>query len=506
MTVAMATQIDTLKIIDWGLLDYATALSRQKELVEKRLNGQAGDCLILVEHPPVVTVGKSGSHEDLLLTEDQLRAKEIDLFFVDRGGNATCHGPGQMVAYPIMKLEKKDLQLYVRTLLDAIVAVLMTYGLEPELKKGNPGVWVCGKKIASIGIAVNQWVTCHGVALNISNDLSLFGCIVPCGHAAEIITSMEKEIGAPIDKLEVKRKFIREFSARLENGDAGIGRHPHWLHLPSPQTDLAKKTERLLLDMRLNTVCESAVCPNIGECFSRGTATFLILGDRCTRACRFCAIDKALPEPLDLEEPGRVALAVQKLNLGYVVITSVTRDDLPDGGAGQFARTIEKIRSLCPGTRIEILVPDFKGELEPIQMVCNTRPDMFNHNIETVPRLYETVRPQASFQRSLSVLALAAESGLPVKSGMMLGLGETSNEVEFTLKELRKVGCRYLTLGQYLAPSSNHIPVNRYVQPYEFEEWAIKAEIMGFQEVAAGPLVRSSYKADQMGSVKVAAA
>jgi lipoic acid synthetase len=506
MVIEMAVQTNKIKIIDWGLLDYETALSRQSKLVGKRLGGQAGDCLILVEHPPVVTIGKSGSYEDLLLSEDQIRAKKVGLYFVDRGGNATCHGPGQMVAYPIMKLEQKDLQLYVRTLLDTIAAVLRSYGLEPELKKGDPGIWVRCKKIASIGIAVNQWVTCHGVALNIDNDLSLFNCIIPCGHEGEIMTSMKKEIGAPIDKLEVKRNFIREFSKRFRNEDTDIGRHPDWLHLPFPQTALTEKTAQILSDMRLSTVCESAICPNIGECFGRGTAAFLILGNRCTRRCRFCAIDKAIPEPLDMEEPGRLALAVQKLNLAYVVITSVTRDDLPDGGAGQFARTIGEIRSLCPGTRIEILVPDFKGDPDLIQMVCDARPDMFNHNIETVPRLYETVRPQASFQRSLKVLSLASESNLPVKSGMMLGLGETSSEVESTLVELMKNGCRYLTLGQYLAPSPDHIPVARYVQPHEFEEWARKAEGMGFKDVAAGPFVRSSYRADQMAAEKIAAA
>lgn len=493
-------QKNKLEILDWGQLEYGLALERQKILVDECLKGESGDRLIIVEHPPVVTLGQSGSQDDLRVTAEELRAQGVSLISVDRGGRATCHVPGQMVAYPIIKLETQDLHWYVRTLLTTVASVLRTYGLDPEQKKGNPGLWVRGKKIASIGVAVKQWITFHGIALNVSNDLSLFSYIVPCGHPTEIITSIEKETGVSIDQEEVKRRFIREFCERFNYEAPSVSRHPTWLQIPSPQTMAAEKTEWLLSTMHLHTVCESAHCPNMGECFARGTATFLILGNRCTRNCRFCAIDTAAPEPPDQEEPGRLALAVQKLNLPYVVITSVTRDDLPDGGARHFVRTMEEIRSRCPQTQIEILVPDFKGEHEAIQLVCNAHPEMFNHNIETVPRLYDTVRPQASFRRSLTVLEMAAHLGLPVKSGMMLGLGETPKEIEETLMELRAVGCQYLTLGQYLAPSQDHLPVARYIQPREFDEWGRKAKAMGFNAVVAGPLVRSSYRADQMRS------
>jgi len=225
----------------------------------------------------------------------------------------------------------------------------------------------------------------------------------------------------------------------------------------------------------------------------------MILGTKCTRNCRFCAVEKHdEPEPIDLSEPGRVAKAVKKMKLNYAVITSVTRDDLKDCGAGQFVQTIKEIIRISPETGIEVLVPDFQGDRYLIQKVCDALPDMFNHNIETVPRLYSRVRPQAKYKRSLGVLSIAAKSNLAVKSGLMLGLGEKEQEVLETLSDLRRAGCEYLTLGQYLAPSKKHFPVDRYVPPEEFNNWAKKAKEMGFKEVAAGPLVRSSYRAEQL--------
>lgn len=275
-------------------------------------------------------------------------------------------------------------------------------------------------------------------------------------------------------------------------------KHPPWLKARVSVSTQSREVHRLLGDLKLGTVCQSACCPNMGECFARGTATFMILGTFCTRNCRFCAVGNGTPDPPDPEEPLRLAKAVKHLNLRYVVVTSVTRDDLNDGGAGQFAKTIEAIRGKCPGTQVEILTPDFRGKLKPLKRVCRARPDMFNHNIETVPRLYDSVRSQAIFDRSLQVLAYAAEKGLKVKSGMMLGLGERPDEVASCLKSLLQTGCRYLTLGQYLAPSNTHVPVARYVQPHEFDQWAVKARAMGFDEVAAGPLIRSSYRAEEM--------
>ena len=257
---------------------------------------------------------------------------------------------------------------------------------------------------------------------------------------------------------------------------------------------MAKRLRRL----QLATVCQSADCPNQGQCFDRGTATFMILGTRCTRLCGFCAVDKGAPHAPDDGEPARIARAVQQLGLTHAVVTSVTRDDLPDGGAGHFAGTIQQIRKRCPGVSVEVLVPDFSGAIPALDTVCAVRPDVFNHNLETVPRLYADVRPLAGYRRSLGVLSTAASKGLRVKSGLMLGLGETQNEIKKTLLDLKYTGCRLLTLGQYLAPSKDHVPVARYVPPQEFEMWAETAHGMGFTAVASGPLVRSSYRAGEM--------
>lgn len=487
-----------LEILDWGLLSFSEAYARQQAFREERSFGASPDRLVIVEHPPVVTIGRSGNERDLCLPEAVFRQKGVELHSIDRGGRATYHGPGQLVAYPIIEIMNRDLHWYVHTLLETVASVLREYGLEPTFKDGNPGIWVAGKKIASIGIAVKKWITYHGVALNVNPDLTAFDWIIPCGHPDEIMTSMENELDQPVDLIEVRRRFIHQFCEHFGYPIAPRQRHPEWLKLPSPRTTVFEEVEQLLDDLRLGTVCQNAHCPNIGECFNRGIATFMILGDRCTRNCRFCAVDNGCPEPLNPEEPERVARAVQNLGLKYVVVTSVTRDDLEDGGAGQFVRTIEAIRKACPDTNVEVLVPDFKGSLKSLQQVCKARPDMVNHNIETVPRLYSLARPQARFERSLKILKFAAGQGLKVKSGMMLGLGEQPQEIIDTCLALRRTGCDYLTLGQYLSPSKDHIPVARYVQPEEFDRWAEKAKIMGFKEVAAGPLIRSSYKAEEM--------
>jgi lipoic acid synthetase len=276
------------------------------------------------------------------------------------------------------------------------------------------------------------------------------------------------------------------------------GRHPAWLVRPAPGTKAIDHMENKLNGFRLHTVCQSARCPNLGECFNRGIATFMILGDTCTRNCRFCAVEKGTPFKVDPDEPERVAVAAEELGLKYVVITSVTRDDFSDGGSGQFALTIKALRKRLPKACIEVLIPDFKGDEGALQALCNAGPDVLNHNIETVPRLYAVVRPQAEYQRSLKVLKFAVNQGLPTKSGLMLGLGETEDEIKATLEDLVNTGCRYLTLGQYLAPSKDHVPVARFIPPVEFNEWADAARKLGFVEVASGPLVRSSYHADEM--------
>ncbi|MBI5445082.1 MAG: lipoyl synthase [Deltaproteobacteria bacterium] len=256
-------------------------------------------------------------------------------------------------------------------------------------------------------------------------------------------------------------------------------------------------TQRVVSAHGLSTVCESARCPNRGECFSVRTATFLILGEVCTRGCAFCAVAHGKPEPPREDEPERLARAVEELGLDHVVVTSVTRDDLPDGGADHFARVVAALRRDCPGVTVELLVPDFAGSDEALAAVVTARPDVLAHNIETVPRLYPRVRRGAGYERSLGLLRRSKEldGRLPTKSGLMLGLGETAEEVEATLANLAGARCDLLTLGQYLSPSPLHAPVERYVEPEEFDTWRAKAEAMGFRSVAAAALVRSSYKA-----------
>jgi lipoic acid synthetase len=284
-------------------------------------------------------------------------------------------------------------------------------------------------------------------------------------------------------------------------------RIPQWLVPRAPKRPQLERLGGELKAMGLHTVCQSARCPNLGECFGRGTATFMILGDRCTRDCRFCAVQPAeggpaLPDP---NEPRRVAEAADRLGLRHVVVTSVTRDDLADGGAGQFAATIGAIRELLPAARVEVLVPDFGGDWEALQVVLVAAPDVLNHNVETVPRLYPQVRPQADYQRSLALLRRAGESaeGRPVvtKSGLMVGLGESEEEVLGVLDDLRRAGVAAITIGQYLQPTRSHLAVAEYVRPEQFERYGQKARAMGFRHVMSGPLVRSSYHAaDLLGA------
>ena len=282
------------------------------------------------------------------------------------------------------------------------------------------------------------------------------------------------------------------------------GRFPPWLRRRLPAAGRDGTVRRVLDDLGLTTVCSGARCPNQGECFARGTATFLILGETCTRSCRFCAIPSRPPDPPRDDEPAAVAEACDRMGLRYVVITSVTRDDLPDGGAEHFARTIRAVREKLPDAAIEVLTPDFRGAADAVRTVIDAGPDVFNHNIETVPRLYAEVRPQADYRQSLDVLALASrlasEAGRKIrtKSGLMVGLGETPDEVRQVLRDLRDVDCDILTIGQYLAPSTDHFPIDRFVHPEEFDAWKRDAEEMGFASVAAGPFVRSSYHADDV--------
>jgi lipoic acid synthetase len=272
---------------------------------------------------------------------------------------------------------------------------------------------------------------------------------------------------------------------------------PPWLKSRIPDGKNYHNLKSLMRRLKLHTVCEEARCPNVADCWNRQTATIMIMGDICTRSCSFCAVTTGKPLNLDREEPAHVAQALAHLNLKHVVITSVDRDDLPDGGAGHFAETIGRVKSACPETQVEVLIPDFKARKKSLDLIFQAGPHVLNHNIETVPSLQKAVRPQASYRRSLKVLRWAQEAGLIAKSGMMLGLGETDGEIRQSIQDLRKAGVSILTLGQYLRPTPRHLEVQRYLTPQEFRFWKNYAEEIGFLSVASGPLVRSSYHADE---------
>lgn len=277
-------------------------------------------------------------------------------------------------------------------------------------------------------------------------------------------------------------------------------RKPHWLRRSLPTEPKYERVKALLKKSRLHTVCQEAKCPNIWECFSKCTSTFLIMGPRCTRNCRFCAVEQGPLGPPDPAEPARVAQAAKIMGLSYLIITSVTRDDLPDGGASVFSQTIKQIRKRMPDTLIEVLIPDFQGNTDALKKVIDAHPAVLNHNLETVPSLYPLVRSRADYPRSLQILKRAKEyyASILTKSGLMLGLGESQKEVEKTLENLLEVGCNILTLGQYLQPTKEHLKVKRFIPPEEFDSWRLKALKMGFLGVASGPFVRSSYCAKEI--------
>ncbi len=281
---------------------------------------------------------------------------------------------------------------------------------------------------------------------------------------------------------------------------------PDWLRVKAPQWQRVGTVKEILQDLNLKTVCEEASCPNIGECFNAGTATFLIMGPGCTRACPYCDIDfEKKPQPLDITEPDRLAEAVKRLRLSHVVITSVNRDDLGDGGATQFAKCISQVRAISPKTTIEVLIPDLCGNWQALDIILNAKPEVINHNTETVQRLYRRVRPLGNYHRTLELLRRSRELAPEVytKSGIMVGVGETDAEVQKVMKDLRAVNCDILTIGQYLQPSPKHLPVDTFVKPEQFEQWRKIGYSMGFLQVVASPLTRSSYHAEQVKELMV---
>lgn len=491
---------------------YEEVWSLQKKIVDAKVAGILLENVVLtVEHEPVFTLGRRGNRAHLHVSEAFLEQKGIPLIQVERGGDVTYHGPGQAVAYPIVDLRSIRLRVveFVEHLEEVMIGVAGDYGIRATRNDLNRGIWVGPKKLGSIGIAVRHGTTFHGLALNVNNSLEPFSWINPCGLEGVGMTSLSELLGRELDMEEVRaslcehiqRVFDVDFvQLRPEALKARLSRKPPWVRTRLSSGPSFGRVKNLITRSGLHTVCEEALCPNRWQCYSQGTATFLILGDKCTRNCNFCAVRHGVPSPLDPREPYAVAESAASLGLDYVVVTSVTRDDLPDGGASVFAEVVTEIRSRLPHAHVELLIPDFKGKVESLKKVLSAGPDVLNHNVETVPRLYGKVRPGASYTRSLQVLRMAKElgKGIITKSGLMLGLGEQDSEIAKVLSDLLHAGCDAITLGQYLQPSADHIEVARYVRPEEFNKWKEKALLMGFKAVASGPLVRSSYKAKEL--------
>lgn len=503
--------MNKVTVLKLGTVDYRWALRLQERLVEARQQEAVGDLLLVVQHPPVITFGRGGGAEDLRVSPAALQRLGVDLVQTDRGGRATYHGPGQLVVYPILKLGSPahpyDPHIYLWRLEESAITCLNQFGIAAGRQERHPGVWVGENKIGAVGIALapastngGSWrgVTYHGLALNVAPSLEHFQLITPCGLADKGVASMAQVLGWPPDLAVVETAYVQAFAQVFQVAlEFGFQQAP-WLIARAPLGDKVEHLAGLFQDLRLHTVCAEALCPNIGECWGGGTATFMLLGDICTRHCRFCAVTPGRPLPPDPLEPHRLAEAVARMGLRHVVITAVARDDLPDGGAAHFVATIAAVRRRCPGVTVEVLIPDFGGSLAALQQVITARPDVLNHNIETVPRLYPVIQPRKDYHRALSVLAWARHAGLTTKAGLILGMGETRGEVIQVMKDLRRAGCELLTLGQYLQPTTRHWPVAEYIHPVEFAWYREVGLSLGFQAVAAGPLVRSSYQAGQL--------
>ncbi|HYF46028.1 MAG TPA: lipoyl synthase [Acidimicrobiales bacterium] len=520
MTAGSGASTRTLRVRWLGRVAYQDAHALQHGLFAH----SADDHLLLLEHPHVFTLGPRGSLDHLLVDAEAVGAQVVR---TDRGGDITYHGPGQLVGYPVLTVPGKrgggmaDTVAYVRSVEQLLIDTLADLGLADVGRiDGLAGVWVAPdsdrpRKVAAIGVKLSRGRSMHGFALNVDTDLEWFDRIVPCGITDKGVTSLRAE-GLDVDMATVVDALVARAVERwgqagwdradvralpsevpLRLGGMTISeRKPEWLRAPVRLGEDYRALRKRMRRLDLVTVCEEAGCPNISECWADGTATFMLNGERCTRACGFCLVDTRKPDaPPELDEPRRVADAVAEMGLRFAVLTAVARDDLPDGGAGQFAATIEAIRRRSPGTEVEVLIPDCKGDPEALDLIFRARPDVLNHNLETVARLQRAVRPSAGYARSLAVLARAKAAGLTTKSGMILGLGETEDEVVEALADLAAVGTDIVTLGQYLRPTARHLPVERWWTPEEFERLAAAGEQLGIGHVEAGPLVRSSYHA-----------
>ena len=453
-----------------------------------------------------------------------------------------------------------DTVAYVRSVEELVIGALNDLGLTDVGRlEQYPGVWVAPesenpRKIAAIGVRLTRGRSMHGFAINVDPDMSMFTHIVPCGIADKSVTSLAQEgidvtmsevidavvhraaamwaVDRDVDRADIIRRatdgdddlspFSRGMGAglpvktgadhragpslRLQGRLAQAGvvdgidvmeRKPEWMRAKLNIGARPLELKKTLRDLQLVTVCEEAGCPNLSECWSDGTATFMINGERCTRKCGFCLVDTRLPEALDPQEPARVAEAVARMELDFAVVTTVARDDLPDEGAGAMADTVRAIRDRNAGAQVEVLISDCRGQAASLDLIFESRPDVLNHNVETVPRLQRAVRPSAGYARSLAVLSRAKRAGLLTKSGLVVGMGETDDEIASVLADLAGIGVSIVTIGQYLRPTSTHLPVDRWVTPEQFTSYAEIGRELGIDHVESSPLTRSSFHAKQ---------
>jgi lipoic acid synthetase len=572
---SMEQKDEPLRVRWLGPVDYDEAWDLQKGF-----HAGPSDHFLLCTHRPVFTLGRRADDANLLVDPATVGAEAIR---VDRGGDVTFHGPGQLVGYPVLTVPGRrgggmaDTVAYVTSVEQVVIDAVARFGLVAGRVRGFPGVWVDPdsdrpRKLAAVGVRLDRGRSMHGFALNVDVDLGWFGHIVPCGIADKPVTSlaaegievpMEEVIdqvvvaaaanltpGRPVERSDVTSRraagdlapFTRSAAAggpgtvddamtapaatsspirasspapgvpaptdgvpvrllgrRREAGvEGGLPlneRKPPWMRVELSTGGEYRRLQALSRKLDLVTVCEEAGCPNIYECWNEGTATFMLLGERCTRACGFCLVDTRRPEPVDQGEPGRIGDAVASLGLDHAVLTMVARDDLDDGGAEIVASTIEAIRSVSPGTGVEVLISDLRGSAKALARICDTAPDVLNHNVETVPRLQRVVRPSASYARSLTVLSRAKAAGQITKSGFMVGLGERLDEVLALLADLAAIGVDIVTIGQYLRPTAEHLPIDRWWAPEEFDQLAHYGQSLGIAHVEADPLTRSSHHA-----------
>jgi lipoic acid synthetase len=530
-----------------GRVPYREAWDLQRAIWEGKTSGRtADDYLLLLEHPHTYTVGRNGDGSNLVIDRTELAGIGATILDVDRGGDITYHGPGQLVGYPIISVppiaDGYDVVGHVRRIEGVLIATLADLGITAWAEPGFTGVWTDAGKVAAIGVRVSRGVATHGFALNVDPQMEYFDNIVPCGISDRPVVSVSTVLQRTIsieEVVEVLLGRVSELSRCSETEtqlgafvrgtgrssfevdrmvDAGVfsprvadeipvmikglldgePMKPSWMKVRIDLRDPKYKELRALNnELGLNTVCEEAGCPNIFECWSSGTSTLMLLGDTCTRACSFCDVKTGKPGAVDEDEPVRAAEAIEAMELRHAVLTAVDRDDLPDGGASIFARTIHEIRERLPSCDIEVLIGDFKGEQDLLEIVMGAKPTVLNHNTETVLRLQREIRTAANYARSLTVLARAKwhnPSGT-VKSGLIVGMGETDSEIEGALADLNAVGVDVVTIGQYLRPTARHRKIDRYVHPDVFDEYKVIGESFGIGHVESGPLVRSSYHA-----------